>query len=72
MVVFVTPPPVPLMVIVDEPVGAVLETVRLKCVVPEPVTEVGLKLLVTPDGMPVAEKVMAELKPPEAVEVTTA
>ena len=72
MVDSVRPPPVPLIVIVDVPVGAVLETVSVKSVVPEPVTELGLKLPVTPDGMPVAEKVIAELKPPEALVVTTA
>jgi hypothetical protein len=54
------------------PLGAFLATVRLKSVVPEPVTEVGLKLVVTPDGTPVAENVTAESNPPEAVTVTTA
>jgi hypothetical protein len=54
------------------PVGAVLDTVRVKSVVPEPVTVVGLKLPVTPEGMPVAEKVITESKPPEADVVTTA
>jgi len=34
--------------------------------------ELGLKLPVTPDGMPVADRVTAESKPPETVEVTTA
>ena len=54
------------------PIGAVLDTVKVKSVVPEPVTVVGLKLPVTPDGMPVAEKVITEPNPPEADVVTTA
>jgi hypothetical protein len=54
------------------PVGAFLATVRVKCDVPEPVMELGLKLPVTPDGMPVADKVTAEAKPPATVNVTTA
>lgn len=41
---------------------------------PEPgaAIEDGLKLTVTPEGWPVADKVIAELKPPEACVVTTA
>ena len=54
------------------PVGAFLATVKVKCDVPEPVMEAGLKLPVTPVGTPVADKVTAELKPPETVKVTTA
>jgi hypothetical protein len=34
--------------------------------------EAGLKLTVTPVGCPVADKEMAELKPPETFVVTTA
>lgn len=60
------------MVIVDVPVGAVLDTVRVKSEVPEPVMEVGLKVPVTPEGKPVADKATGESKPPEAVTVTTA
>ena len=44
----------------------------VKSDVPEPVTEVGLKLPVTPEGMPVAESATAESNPPDAVTVTTA
>ena len=62
----------PVMVMTWVPVGAVLETVRVKSEVPEPVTEVGLKLPVTPLGMPVAESATAESNPPVAVTVTTA
>lgn len=65
-------PLVPVMVIVEVPVGAFLATVRVKSEVPEPVTEAGLKLPVTPDGRPDADKVTAESNPPEAVTVTTA
>jgi len=56
------------------PVFADLATVRLKSVVPEPgaAIEAGEKLVVTPDGTPVALKVTAELKPPETDTVTTA
>ena len=68
----VMPPPVPVIVIGKVPVGAVLDTVRVKSDVPEPVMEVGLKLPVTPVGTPVADKATAESKPPETAMVTTA
>lgn len=68
--VFEVLPLVPLSVIVKVPLEADLETVMVYFVVPEPVTEVGLILPVTPDGRPDAEKVMVELKPPVAVAVT--
>jgi len=56
------------------PVGAVLDTFRLKSDVPDPGApiEAGLKLKVTPVGTPLALKEIAELKPPETVVVTTA
>ena len=66
------PPLVPVMVIAWVPVGALLATVRVKSDVPDPVTDVGLKLPVTPAGMPVADSATAELNPPVAVTVTTA
>jgi hypothetical protein len=69
---FVTPPPVPVMVIGKVPVGALLETVRVKSEVPDPVMEVGLKLPVTSVGIPVADKATAESNPPETEMVTTA
>jgi hypothetical protein len=72
VVVWVVVPLFPVMVIAWVPVGAFLATVRVKSDVPEPVTEVGLKLPVTPVGMPVAESATAELNPPVAVTVTTA
>ena len=42
----VTPPPTPVMVMAKVPVGALLDTVRLKSVVPEPGApmEAGVKL----------------------------
>jgi hypothetical protein len=54
------------------PVGAVLATVSVKCDEPAPVIEVGLKLPVTPDGMPVADNETFESKPPETAMLTTA
>lgn len=52
--------------------GAVLETDRVKSELPAPVMETGLKVPVTPDGMPVADNATAESKPPETPMVTTA
>jgi len=71
VVLFVVLPLVPVMVMVEVPVGADPDTVRVKSDVPEPVTEVGLKLPVTPDGIPVADKATGESNPPEALMVTT-
>jgi len=55
------------------PVGALRATVRVKSDVPEPGAAMvtGLKLPVTPEGIPVAERETAALKPPETVMVTT-
>lgn len=39
---------------------------------PAPVIDVGLKPMVTPEGWPVAESVIADLKPPVIAVVTTA
>jgi hypothetical protein len=54
------------------PFLAVPETVRVKFDVPEPgaLIELGLKLPVTPEGKPVAEREIAELNPPETAVVT--
>ena len=73
VVVCVMPPPLAVIVIVEVPVRAVFETVKLKFVVPEPGAAIGLvlKLPVTPEGKPVAERVIAELNPPETAVVTT-
>jgi hypothetical protein len=74
VVVWVEPPPVPLIVMGCVPVPAFLETVSVKCEVPAPgaAMEAGLKLPVTPEGRPVAERATAELNPPVTVVVTTA
>lgn len=51
---------------------AVLDAVSVNLDVPEPGAAMGfgLKLPLTPDGMPVAESVIAELNPPETVVLT--
>ena len=53
---------------------ALLATLKLKCAVPEPgaAIDAGLKLDVTPEGTPVADKATAELNPPETAVVTVA
>jgi len=71
VVVWVTLPPFPVTVIVEVPVLALLFTVIVMVDVPEPGAAIGfgLKLAVTRDGRPLADKVIAELKPPEIVVV---
>src|ERR1700680_1934671 len=70
VVVVVTPPPVPLMVIVKVPDVAVLDTLIRTAAVPEPPTmELGTQATVTPAGCPEADKAIVELKPPEGVAV---
>jgi hypothetical protein len=69
---FVTPPPVPVMVIGKVPSGALLDTVSVKSELPEPVMDVGLKLPVTSVGMPVADNATGESNPPDTEMVTTA
>src|SRR5215469_679087 len=64
------------MVTVEEPVAAVELAVNVRVEDPEPGATIddGLKLAVTPDGSPAADKDSAELKPPDiavvAVELT--
>jgi 2-keto-3-deoxy-6-phosphogluconate aldolase len=67
--VWVTPPPVAVMVTVALPVVAVLLADRVSVELPLPgaAIEVGLKLAVTPAGSPEAESETAELKPPLTV-----
>lgn len=74
VVVCDVPPPVPVMVILYVPMRAERETVRLKSDVPEPGAPIddGLKLYVTPEGTPVADKAIAASNPPEIFVVTTA
>ena len=71
VVVWVTLPPFPVTVIVEVPVLALRFTVIVMVDVPEPGAAIGLglKLAVTRDGRPLADKVIAELKPPEIVVV---
>jgi len=54
---------------VEVPVVAVLLAVKVRVELPEPgaAIDVGLNAAVTPAGSPVAEREMAELKPPETV-----
>jgi transaldolase len=54
------------------PIGAERDTVSVKSDVPEPVIDVGLKLPVTPEGIPAADNATAESNPPDPVTVTTA
>ena len=64
--VWVTPPPVAVIVTVALPVVAVLlaERVRVEVPLPGAAIDVGLKLAVTPEGNPEAESETAELRPP--------
>ncbi len=69
VVLWETPPPLALIVIVDVPAAAVLLAVKVKVELPEPgaAIDVGLKAAVTPVGSPLAESDIAELKPPETL-----
>ena len=63
------PPPLALTVTVEVPAVAVLLAVNVSVELPEPgaAIDVGLNAVVTPAGSPVAEREMAELKPPETI-----
>ena len=67
MAVCVTPPPLAVMVMVCVPVLARLPTLTVIVDVPEPGApiELGLKVTVLALPSPEADKVIAELKPPE-------
>lgn len=67
---WVLPPPVAFTVMVKVPVEALLEVFTVIVLEPDPVTEVGLKLTVSPLPCPEAEKVTEELKPPVGVTVS--
>ena len=71
VVVWVTPPPVPVMVMVWSPSLALLPTFTVMVEVPEPGAAMGLGLKVTVcwRPSPEADRVIAELKPPEIVVV---
>lgn len=66
VVLFVLPPPVPVTVIVYVPELVWREFVET-CIVDVPAPEIddGLKLTVTPEGRPLADKEIGELKPPD-------
>ena len=67
--VWVTPPPLAVTVTFEVPVVAVLVAVNVRVELPLPgaAMDVGLKLAVTPEGKPEAERETAELKPPLTV-----
>src|SRR5271154_6745954 len=69
--VWVIPPPVPVIVIEYVPATVVEATASVNTDVPEPgaAMEVGLKVAVTPVGIPAAVNATAELNPPETVVV---
>jgi hypothetical protein len=69
VVLWETPPPLALTVIVEVPAAAVLLAVKVRAELPEPgaAMDVGLNAAVTPEGSPLAESETAELKPPETV-----
>src|SRR5216684_2626230 len=71
VVVWVTPPPVAVTVMLEVPVTAVLLTVNVRVELPLPgaAIEAGLNAAVTPEGRPDAERATAELKPPLTVVV---
>lgn len=71
VVEWLVPPPVPVTVIVEVPVLARRFTVMVMVEVPEPGAGIGfgLKPTDTLDGTPLAERLMAELNPPEIVVV---
>ena len=62
----VSPPPVPLMVIVDVPAAALDAAVMVMVTGDVPVAVVDENFTVTPEGIPLAERVTAELKPPSS------
>jgi hypothetical protein len=63
VVVCTVVPLVPVIVMVNVPVGVVLAVVTVIVEEPEPVTEVGLKVALAPDGRPLALKVTAPANP---------
>ena len=67
VVVWTVLPLVPVMVMVEVPVGVVLAVVTVIVEEPEVVTDVGLKLAVAPVGKPLALKVTVPLNPFNAV-----
>ena len=72
--VVVTPPPTPVMVMVEVPAGALLATLISMATLPEPpaMEEPGLKSTPTPAGSPEAVRLIVVSKPPEGVAVISA
>src|ERR1700722_2160030 len=70
-VVFVTPPPVAVIVTVADPAVAVPDAAKVTELDPAPGAAklAGEKLAVTPAGSPVAERAIAELNPPASATV---
>jgi hypothetical protein len=64
VVVWLVLPLVPLTVMVWFPIAAFLAALMVMVEVPAPVTEVGLKVMVSPLPWPDAERLIAELNPP--------
>lgn len=63
VVLWLNVPLVPLMVNTNEPMAVRLRVLMVKVDVPEPVTDVGLKLPVVRDGNPVTLRLTTPLKP---------
>ena len=72
VVVWLVVPLLPVIVIVRVPVVARLLAVTVRVEVPAPVIDEGLKLADAPLPKPVAERAIAELKPPVTVVVMVA
>lgn len=70
LAVSIVEPLVPVTVMVTAPTLAVLVAVNVSVLPPDPVTEVGLKLAVTPAGRPLTVNATALLKPLNAPTVT--
>jgi hypothetical protein len=69
VVACVVVPLVPVIVSVYVPASDELDVVMVRVEEPEPVTDVGLKLPVAPDGKPVTPRLTVPLKPPMDVMV---
>jgi len=69
-----TVPPLPVMVMVKVPVGVVVAALSVRVADPDPGAEMvlGLKLAVTPEGNPVADRLTAWLKPATTLDVMVA
>jgi hypothetical protein len=66
---WIRPPLVPVIVSVLVPAGVFVAVVTVNMEEPEPLTEVGLKLLVAPEGSPLSVKPTLPLNPFNALTV---